>query len=243
MTDDRHRPHRRRRIGQPHGRRPAQAISRRSAARRCSRMRSTHWRHIRAIDAVRVVIGAGQEELAERRARRAATSATLIIGGAERADSVRAGLAAIGDGIVLVHDAARPFCPPDVIDRLLDALESHDGAVPGAAGRRHAGQGRRHARRDGRPHATCSASRPRRRSTSRTCVYAYDEAEAPRPDRRIDRDGRGRPEGRDGRRRPHARQADHARRLRPRRGRARRAARQPHRHGLRRPRLRRRRAR
>ena len=61
----------------------------------------------------------------------AATSAHLIIGGAERADSVRAGLDAIGDGdVVLVHDAARPFCPPTVIDRLLDALESADGAVP-----------------------------------------------------------------------------------------------------------------
>ncbi len=55
---------------------------------------------------------------------------SLITGGAERADSVRAGLDAIGDGIVLVHDAARPFCPPDVVDRLLDALGKADGAVP-----------------------------------------------------------------------------------------------------------------
>ena len=81
------------------------------------------------IDAVRVVIGAGQE------AQAAATLdgldvGTLIIGGPTRSDSVRAGLAAIGDGIVLVHDAARPFCPPEVVDRLLDALDDHDGAVP-----------------------------------------------------------------------------------------------------------------
>jgi 2-C-methyl-D-erythritol 4-phosphate cytidylyltransferase/2-C-methyl-D-erythritol 2,4-cyclodiphosphate synthase len=54
----------------------------------------------------------------------------VIIGGAERSDSVRAGLDAIGEGVVLVHDAARPFCPHDVIDRLLDALERGDGAVP-----------------------------------------------------------------------------------------------------------------
>ncbi|MEO5972382.1 MAG: 2-C-methyl-D-erythritol 2,4-cyclodiphosphate synthase, partial [Sphingomicrobium sp.] len=54
----------------------------------------------------------------------------LIHGGAERHDSVRNGLAAIGDGIVLVHDAARPFCPPAVVDRLLGALDGHDGAVP-----------------------------------------------------------------------------------------------------------------
>ena len=63
------------------------------------------------IDAVRVVIGEGQEDQA---------SAALdgldvgepIIGGPTRADSVRNGLKAVGDGIVLVHDAARPFCPP-----------------------------------------------------------------------------------------------------------------------------------
>ncbi len=84
------------------------------------------------IDAVRVVIGAGQDELA-RTALAHRDVGALIIGGAERADSVRAGLTAIGDGIVLVHDAARPFCPSGVIDRLLDALEKHDGAVPALA--------------------------------------------------------------------------------------------------------------
>jgi len=81
------------------------------------------------VDAVRVVVGAGQEEMA-RVALGSRDVGALVTGGKERADSVRAGLAAIGDGVVLVHDAARPFCPPGVIDRLLDALERHDGAVP-----------------------------------------------------------------------------------------------------------------
>src|SRR3954465_15291246 len=31
---------------------------------------------------------------------------------------------------MLVHDAARPFCPPLVIDRLLASLEFYDGAAP-----------------------------------------------------------------------------------------------------------------
>ncbi len=84
--------------------------------------------HIR-IDAVRIVIGAEQEEQA-RLALGQRDVGALIVGGAERADSVRAGLAAIGDGIVLIHDAARPFCPHAVIDRLLDALDGHDGVVP-----------------------------------------------------------------------------------------------------------------
>ena len=81
------------------------------------------------VDAVRVVIGANQDDLAKAALAERDVGA-LIIGGAERSDSVRAGLTAIGEGIVLVHDAARPFCPPAVIDRLLDALEKHDGAVP-----------------------------------------------------------------------------------------------------------------
>ncbi|MCY7279753.1 MAG: 2-C-methyl-D-erythritol 4-phosphate cytidylyltransferase, partial [Sphingomonas bacterium] len=81
------------------------------------------------IDAVRVVIGDGQQDIA-RTALGRRDVGDLIIGGIERSDSVRAALAAVGDGIVLVHDAARPFCPPDVIDRLLDALPGGDGTVP-----------------------------------------------------------------------------------------------------------------
>ena len=84
------------------------------------------------IDSVRVVIGAGQTAQAQA-ALGDREVGDLIAGGTERADSVRAGLAAIGDGIVLVHDAARPFCPAVVIDRLLDALDTHDGAVPALA--------------------------------------------------------------------------------------------------------------
>jgi 2-C-methyl-D-erythritol 4-phosphate cytidylyltransferase/2-C-methyl-D-erythritol 2,4-cyclodiphosphate synthase len=82
-----------------------------------------------AVQSTRIVISEGQQELA------AAALAGLdvgepIVGGAERADSVRAGLEAITGDAVLVHDAARPFCPPQVIDRLLAALEFHEGAAP-----------------------------------------------------------------------------------------------------------------
>ena len=82
-----------------------------------------------AIDVVRVVIGDGQQDLA-REALGNRSVGDLIIGGVERGASVRAGIAAIGGDIVLVHDAARPFCPPAVIDRLLAALEDHDAATP-----------------------------------------------------------------------------------------------------------------
>lgn len=82
-----------------------------------------------AIDAVRVVIGAGQQQVAQQ-ALGDRDVGELIIGGAERADSVRAGLEAIEPDVVLVHDAARPFCPHGIIDRLLGALDEADGAVP-----------------------------------------------------------------------------------------------------------------
>jgi 2-C-methyl-D-erythritol 4-phosphate cytidylyltransferase/2-C-methyl-D-erythritol 2,4-cyclodiphosphate synthase len=82
-----------------------------------------------AIQAIRVVIGQGQQQLAGE-ALGGRDVGPLILGGLERADSVRAGLAAINSDIVLVHDAARPFCPHDVIDRLLAALELAEGAVP-----------------------------------------------------------------------------------------------------------------
>lgn len=56
-----------------------------------------------------------------------------VHGGATRQDSVRRGLEALADfapDLVLIHDAARPLLPHDVIDRLLDALAENDGAVP-----------------------------------------------------------------------------------------------------------------
>lgn len=81
------------------------------------------------IDAVRVVIGEGHEELA-RQVLGEREVGELIVGGAERADSVRAGLEAIEADIILVHDAARPFCPDEVVDRLLHALDRSEGAVP-----------------------------------------------------------------------------------------------------------------
>ena len=81
------------------------------------------------IDMVRVVIGPGQQQLAQEALHGIAVG-NLVEGGAERSDSVRNGLQAIREGAVLVHDAARPFCPPKVIDRLIAALDDSDGAVP-----------------------------------------------------------------------------------------------------------------
>jgi 2-C-methyl-D-erythritol 4-phosphate cytidylyltransferase/2-C-methyl-D-erythritol 2,4-cyclodiphosphate synthase len=85
-----------------------------------------------AVKDVRVVVGAGQEEMAGA-ALAGLPVGPLIAGGAERADSVRAGLASISSDAILIHDAARPFCPSDIIDRLVASLEFHDGAAPALA--------------------------------------------------------------------------------------------------------------
>ena len=86
-----------------------------------------------SIAAVRVVIGAGQEDLFHH-ALQGLEVGDPIRGATTRQGSVSAGLAAIeAEGPpdhVLIHDAARPFCPPAVVDRLLAALDLHAGAVP-----------------------------------------------------------------------------------------------------------------
>lgn len=86
----------------------------------------------KSIGAVYIVIGSDQRGLAiEALAGRQVES--LIIGGVERQDSVRAGLDAIrnaGADAILIHDAARPFVPDAVLDRLIGALDDADGAIP-----------------------------------------------------------------------------------------------------------------
>jgi len=82
-----------------------------------------------AVHSTRVVIGAGQDQLAAA-ALDGLEVGSLIEGGEQRADSVKAGLARIEGDAVLIHDAARPFCPPAVVDRLLARLEFFDGAAP-----------------------------------------------------------------------------------------------------------------
>lgn len=59
----------------------------------------------------------------------------VVTGGAERTESVQAGLAQIGDAqAVLIHDAARCLTPARVFDRVLAALaDGAPAAVPGLA--------------------------------------------------------------------------------------------------------------
>ena len=55
-----------------------------------------------------------------------------VPGGATRSASVRAALAAAGEGDVVVHDAARPLVDPALFTAALAALEGADAAVAAA---------------------------------------------------------------------------------------------------------------
>ena len=60
-------------------------------------------------------------------------TATVVAGGADRAESVRLALVALSGNpdFVLVHDAARALTPPGLIVRVVDALRAgHDAVVP-----------------------------------------------------------------------------------------------------------------
>ncbi|MBI3507867.1 MAG: bifunctional 2-C-methyl-D-erythritol 4-phosphate cytidylyltransferase/2-C-methyl-D-erythritol 2,4-cyclodiphosphate synthase [Proteobacteria bacterium] len=91
---------------------------------------NTLARHAR-VDAVRVVCNPADAGLYAE----AAAGLDLldpVAGGAERQDSVRAGLESLVDlapATVLIHDAARPFVDAALIDRMIAALADGPGAI------------------------------------------------------------------------------------------------------------------
>jgi 2-C-methyl-D-erythritol 4-phosphate cytidylyltransferase len=57
----------------------------------------------------------------------------VVPGGPDRSASVRCGLAALPTHVrtVLVHDAARCLVPPELVRRVVEALDEHPAVVPG----------------------------------------------------------------------------------------------------------------
>jgi 2-C-methyl-D-erythritol 4-phosphate cytidylyltransferase len=94
------------------------------------RLEASDW-----IDAIVIVAPPGWEEpsilVAEELG--CAKVTACVSGGETRAESVRAGVAEVGDdaAVNVVHDAARPLLLDEVLERVLTALnEGWDGAVP-----------------------------------------------------------------------------------------------------------------
>ena len=109
----------------------AQLRGRPLLAESLERLDGSEW-----VDAIVVVAPPGWEEpvilLAEELGCGKVVAA--VTGGGSRAESVRIGVGEVPDdaAVILVHDAARPIVPDDVVERLLTALSAGcDGAIPG----------------------------------------------------------------------------------------------------------------
>ncbi len=84
------------------------------------------------VDAVLVAVPADRTDEATRILGGREGRVKVVAGGADRAESVRLALAAVGDPeLVLVHDAARALTPPSLIVRVVEMLRSgHPAVVP-----------------------------------------------------------------------------------------------------------------
>jgi 2-C-methyl-D-erythritol 4-phosphate cytidylyltransferase len=86
-----------------------------------------------AIEALVVTVPAGYENVAAECVVDLPLPSTIVVGGPTRQASVRAALRELRDraGIVVVHDAARPFAPPALFTEVVAAVAAGaDGAVP-----------------------------------------------------------------------------------------------------------------
>lgn len=88
------------------------------------------------IDKVLVVIGDGDRDLYDEAMDGLQNLLPPVTGGATRQESVRNGLEALAanaPGIVLVHDAARPFVSASLVSKMIAACDDRSGAVPALA--------------------------------------------------------------------------------------------------------------
>lgn len=85
------------------------------------------------IQAVAVVIAAGDKAPYAAVSPENARLLPPLTGGANRQESVRLGLIGLGNleaDQILIHDAVRPFASTDLIDRVIASLEQNDAVVP-----------------------------------------------------------------------------------------------------------------
>ena len=86
------------------------------------------WRRPASVD--RVVVVTRADRVAELSSADWLSGATVVAGGAERTDSVRAGVEATSAEVVLVHDGARPLASSALADAVANAAAEHGAAVP-----------------------------------------------------------------------------------------------------------------
>jgi 2-C-methyl-D-erythritol 4-phosphate cytidylyltransferase len=86
-----------------------------------------------AVGTLVVVVPDGETDAARRMLAALRKPVLVVAGGDRRQDSVLEGMnqAPVGfDGAVLVHDAARPFVEPGLIEAVARATEAHGAAIP-----------------------------------------------------------------------------------------------------------------
>ncbi len=89
------------------------------------------FQDLQVIDEIVLVTGKDDAEAADDIVRRFGFSKVkaIVIGGAERQDSVRIGLEHVAGDIVAIHDAARPLIDPASIERSIQAAKEHGAAI------------------------------------------------------------------------------------------------------------------
>ncbi len=90
-------------------------------------------------EVTKLILVVGADELDDFKQKYAANlmfmNVQVVAGGAERVDSVAAGLTVVPDDVdfVAIHDAARPLTPAEVIDGVFRAAQTHGASIPGIA--------------------------------------------------------------------------------------------------------------
>ena len=86
-----------------------------------------------SVSALVAVVPADDIEEAREMCEALAKPCEVVPGGERRQDSVRAGLGALPpgfDGVVLVHDAARPLVSVALVEAVVQAVRDHGAAIP-----------------------------------------------------------------------------------------------------------------
>lgn len=77
-----------------------------------------------------VVARPGEEERVRGLLPTFGTTIRVVQGGEHRRDSALAGVGAATGDLVLIHDGARPFPSPELIERVIDGTERHGACIP-----------------------------------------------------------------------------------------------------------------
>ncbi|MCU0241912.1 MAG: 2-C-methyl-D-erythritol 4-phosphate cytidylyltransferase [Vicinamibacteria bacterium] len=91
------------------------------------------FENVAGIEGVIAVVPLAEEGEARRILSAQGQRSIVVVGGARRQDSVLEGMKAIPegfDGVVLIHDAARPFVPRALVEDVTRAAGEHGAALP-----------------------------------------------------------------------------------------------------------------